>query len=94
MPNIPYWLDPTISQTKSLALSQANARRVARRQNGEIDAVENSEAQFLNPIDLELLKRDIDAYNLSLAGQPNKDATGAYVIAGALILFGIVLLKT
>jgi hypothetical protein len=93
MPTIPYWLDPSVQGTASIVLAQANARRTQRRQNGEEDFVEQGENQFLNPADLMLLKQDIGAYNAALAGQPTRSNTGALAIAGALILFGIVLTR-
>jgi len=91
MPTIPYWLDPSVQGTASIVLAQANARRTMRRQNGEEDFVEQGENQFLNPADLMLLKQDIGAYNSALAGQPTKSNTGSLAIAGALIVFGLVL---
>jgi hypothetical protein len=93
MPTIPYWLDPSVQGTASIVLAQANARRTQRRQNGEEDFVEQGENQFLNPADLMLLKQDIGAYNAALAGQPTQSNTGSLAIAGALILFGIILVR-
>ena len=49
MANQFYWLDPTISQTKSLALQQAAGRRAARRNAGQPDVVEQVERDFLPP---------------------------------------------
>jgi hypothetical protein len=93
MPTIPYWLDPSVQGTASIVLAQANARRTQRRQNGEEDFVEQGENQFLNPADLMFLKQDIGAYNAGLAGQPTRNTTGALAIAGALIVFGLVLTR-
>ena len=93
MPTSPYWLDPSVQGTASIVLAQANARRTTRRQRGEEDFVETGENQFLNPADLMLLKQDIGAYNAALAGQPTQSNTGALVIAGALIVFGLVLTR-
>jgi hypothetical protein len=93
MPTIPYWLDPSVQGTASVVLAQANARRTQRRQNGEEDFVESGENQFLNPADLMLLKQDIGAYNAALAGQPTKSNAGTLAIAGALIVFGLVLTR-
>jgi hypothetical protein len=93
MPTIPYWLDPSVQGTASIVLAQANARRTQRRQRGEEDFVEQGENQFLNPADLMFLKQDIGAYNAGLAGQPTQNTTGALAIAGALIVFGLVLTR-
>jgi hypothetical protein len=93
MSNIPYWLDPSVQGTASLVLTQANARRTTRRQNGEEDFVETAESQFLNPADLMLLKQDIGAYNAGLATQPTQSPAGSLAIAGALVLFGFVLIR-
>lgn len=87
-----YWLDPTISQTKSLALQQAAGRRTSRRNAGQPDIVEQIEKDFLPPWDLVLLQRDVAAYNLAQRNTPQAPTpTGTYAVAGALLLFGLIL---
>jgi hypothetical protein len=87
-----YWLDPTLNQTRSLALQQAAARRTARRNAGQPDMVEQIEKDFLSPWDLTLLQRDISAYNDVQKNTPAAPTpTGTYLVAGALVVFGLIL---